>query len=627
MENNKFLGSSDGYGGDGWGSLVTEDENEEEDSSDDGEFIPPYVAHALEKDGREARIKRKLEDSKGGKSYEQRREETEQRLGRAGFSRLNPSEQKAIEAGLQDYLDEQVNSSLSKEILLPEQVFTRLPSLFEFLNETIDDIPDVVSKYEQITDKKEQLKFLLKTSLADKVRLFCSGNFDYSNYDNFMCSLQFQQKIINGTAEVWKKEYDKHKGKYVDVREYLNPSSANSEGILLGLNRAALKAAMIGTPEYGAYKMALDIRRDSGKEIPPDFPRISGSRSKIKDSSIGPWEAIIDEYNKIADRVARRNPSLDEEDLEHKSVREAARIFAKSMEYNRFPNSSYESPFHVAVAWAQLGDAVQKQVQRLRQEDRGLDLNDIGRFIGKSGMNQTRASYEREKHYLEKTLAIFDKKRDLLNNLPDFVRNLNFKEYKRDIESQIERIEYKYRFATDMPELEENTISLAMKNKEAELAPLKYKLNIFKECENKPGILSNFITQWERERILKKKEYLNDTALPDVATLNQQEIQKLENWQEKETTRVNHKYDKLISKTRSEERKAEYERRREGELKALFLDCSKRREYFKHRTLEQLCSDIESRIKIISGRIEKRKSIAEKAIDLHLALMPRYDED
>lgn len=347
-----------------------------------------------------------------------------------------------------------------------------------------------------------------------------------------MHRLQFQQDFINGTAKVWTQERDGHKGEYIDVQRLLDSSDANRDDILLGLNRASLRSAMIGTPEYGAYKMAMDIMRDRDWSMTPDFPEISGYWSGITNASIGSWETIIDEYDAIASKVARRNPDMDEESLEHITVRKVARIFADSMEYNdtsRGPESPYVSSFHESVAWTQLGYGVQRQLRGMRQRIMTSDLHNIERFIGKSGYPYKRGSFESE--------------RSRLSN----------------------RVEYIDGLSDD-----------------------------------------------------GKQEFL--------AKENAFEIKKQEEWREKEVERIKHKYEKLISKTRNEERRATYASRQEEEIQRVMADTSGRIEYFEGRTLDGLFSDINERRELLSRRIEKRKSLAEKAIELHFKLCNGHEE-
>lgn len=362
-----------------WGSLT----------DDKSESIAAFAAHALQKTKARERIEQEQKHPEPETLYEQQHKRAEQDLSH-------------VDALMPDIYDKATDSSY-EQILSPEQVFEKFSGLFAFLGEDIKGDPNVIEKYQQISDKKDQLRFILLSSLSDKVRLFCSESFGHPNYDNFMHKLQFQQDFINGTARAWRQEWDERKGEYIDVQRTLDSSDADRYSILLGLNRASLRSAMIGTPEYGAYKMAMDIVEDRDWSITSDFPEISGYWSGITNTSIGSWKTIIDEYGTIADKVARRNPDIDEENLEHITVRKAARIFADSMEYNdasRGPKSPYVSSFHESVAWAQLGYGVQRQLRGMRQRIMNSDLHNIGRFIGKSGCSQKCSSFKSERSRL-----------------------------------------------------------------------------------------------------------------------------------------------------------------------------------------------------------------------------------
>lgn len=485
-----------------WGSLT------------DGksESIAAFAAHALQKTKARERIEQEQKHSEPETPYEQQHKRAEQDLSH-------------VDALMPDVYDKATDSSY-EQILSPEQVFKKFNGLFAFLGEDIEGDPNVIEKYQQISDKKDQLRFILLSSLSDKVRLFCSESFGHPNYDNFMHRLQFQQDFINGTARAWRQEWDERKGEHIDVQRSLDSSDADRDNILLGLNRASLRSAMIGTPEYGAYKMAMDIVEDRDWSITSDFPEISGYWSGITNTNIGSWKTIIDEYGTIADKVARRNPDIDEENLEHITVRKAARIFADSMEYNdatRGPKSPYVSSFHESVAWAQLGYGVQRQLRGMRQRIMNSNLHNIDRFIGKSGCSQKCSSFKSE--------------RSRLGNRVKYINGLS-----------------------------------------------------------EDG----------------KQEFL--------AKENAFEIKKQEEWRKEEVERIKHKYEKLISKTRNEERRATYASRQEEEIQRVVADTSERIEYFESRALDGLFSDINERRELLSHRIEKRKSLAEKAIELHFKL-------
>lgn len=485
-----------------WGSLT----------DDKSESIAAFAAHALQKTKARERIEQEQKHSEPETPYEQQHKRAEQDLSH-------------VDALMPDIYDKAADSSY-EQILSPEQVFEKFNGLFAFLGEDIKGDPNVIEKYQQISDKKDQLRFILLSSLSDKVRLFCSESFGHPNYDNFMHRLQFQQDFINGTARAWRQEWDERKGEYIDVQRSLDSSDADRDNILLGLNRASLRSAMIGTPEYGAYKMAMDIVEDRDWSITSDFPEISGYWSGITNTNIGSWKTIIDEYGTIADKVARRNPDIDEENLEYITVRKAARIFADSMEYNdatRGPKSPYVSSFHESVAWAQLGYGVQRQLRGMRQRIMNSNLHNIDRFIGKSGCSQKCSSFKSE--------------RSRLGNRVKYINGLS-----------------------------------------------------------EDG----------------KQEFL--------AKENAFEIKKQEEWRKEEVERIKHKYEKLISKTRNEERRATYASRQEEEIQRVVADTSERIEYFESRALDGLFSDINERRELLSHRIEKRKSLAEKAIELHFKL-------
>lgn len=485
-----------------WGSLT----------DDKSESIAAFAAHALQKTKARERIEQEQKHSEPETPYEQQHKRAEQDLSH-------------VDAPMPDTYDKATDSSY-EQILSPEQVFEKFNGLFAFLGEDIKGDPNVIEKYQQISDKKDQLRFILLSSLSDKVRLFCSESFGHPNYDNFMHRLQFQQDFINGTARAWRQEWDERKGGYIDVQRTLDSSDADRDNILLGLNRASLRSAMIGTPEYGAYKMAMDIVEDRDWSITSDFPEISGYWSGITNTNIGSWKTIIDEYGTIADKVARRNPDIDEENLEYITVRKAARIFADSMEYNdasRGPKSPYVSSFHESVAWAQLGYGVQRQLRGMRQRIMNSNLHNIDRFIGKSGCSQKCSSFKSE--------------RSRLGNRVKYINGLS-----------------------------------------------------------EDG----------------KQEFL--------AKENAFEIKKQEEWRKEEVERIKHKYEKLISKTRNEERRATYASRQEEEIQRVVADTSERIEYFESRALDGLFSDINERRELLSHRIEKRKSLAEKAIELHFKL-------
>lgn len=209
---------------------------------------------------------------------------------------------------------------------------------------------------------------------------------------------------------------------------------AQPDAIRTGLWRDVVYASMIGTPELGALTMAGRYLRDKAsreEEKEPDdrnqdiilgagnLPVVRGYHSGIFPPALerryehyadGTYTLLPPElvgrvgdafpelaqtYGQVRARISKKNPELADEWVEHRAVRELARIITKSTEYDD-PHRSEQSPYHSGfaerLAWAQLGEQAQRQFRGMRRKLRGVDLHNIGRFIGKSGDNP----YEKE---------------------------------------------------------------------------------------------------------------------------------------------------------------------------------------------------------------------------------------
>ncbi len=240
---------------------------------------------------------------------------------------------------------------------------------------------------------------------------------------------EYAEIIISGIPVVGEKLQG---GKY--IRETTGYQPAKAEDIRTGLWRDVVFASMIGTPELGALTIARNhmrhVAQGGGKEARAahadtrNLPKIRGYHSYIFpsrmeqrwkyedgenrelspesiDGEIGyAFPELAKTYTQILRRVERKSPELDESELEHRSVRELARLIEKSTEYNlpeRGEGSPYRSDFAEQLAWAQLGEQAQRQLRGMRQKIKGVELHNIGRFIGKSGDNP----YEKEWRRIE----------------------------------------------------------------------------------------------------------------------------------------------------------------------------------------------------------------------------------
>ena len=395
-------------------------------------------------------------------------------------------------------------------------------ALFNYLGESTEYDPDIETKFEQITDKKEQLSFLLTSPLADKVRILCGQSFGSLNSDSFANQLEFQQNLIDVDRQMLM-EYNSRQEETTQEqgrRRRRWHIDNDSEGLLAGINRGALRAAMLGTPEYGAYKLTVKIAEESGKLIPWSFPAVKGEASGVfvdrfmhnkREGIIGDWNVIIDEYQKIANRFEKEHPELSGDELEHETVKKATQIYLKAMEL--------EKAFPTAVAWAQLGKRAQ---ERLVNASAYFDIRGIGRFIGKSGFSWRQRGLELGKERIEEEL------------------------------SQIRNVD-----------------------------------------------------DAEKEEILAEK--------------NKHDVDKLKKRYDKKIASIDRRYNREITRTRDESRRQEYERRKESEkwkATEIFNDDA---DYYKNRTVDDLTIDLQNELRDIEEKLNKRKSIAEKTIDLAFA--------
>lgn len=295
---------------------------------------------------------------------------------------------------------------------------------------------------------KKQLEFILSSSLSDKVRLFCSGFFDYPNYDNFMQRLESQQEFIKGQSG--------------QVRE------DSGDDILLGLNRAALYAAMIGSPELASVKIAT---AKVNNELPYDkvvreVVCLHGHGSGIYGyewggNDIGQWADLCDEYKIAFDKISQKYKDESSGQKEHRAVRELANWLTGAFDYNgqiQSINSSYNTNLKEAVIVGQLSRDVRRQFGGMRSK-LGSDLHNIKRFIGRSGHSQKRAFMEFERSRLNDRLRYISSLSD--EGKQEFLEKENafeIKKQKQWREKEIARIKHKYKKIIDKTRSEERRV-------------------------------------------------------------------------------------------------------------------------------------------------------------------------
>ena len=517
-----------------------------------------------------------------------------------------------------------------------KQIGEGVDTVFAFLGEGLKQPNrEAVERYYSTTDPKTRLKILAKSSTKDQWAILSDSRAPYAQLDNFNRAMCFQRDILSGKATARNADGYWHYGENTYLagqKPIRDMEEIMPDRMKAGLTRAAMRAAMIGTPEYGAYKMAQLIleTKNEGKDyydddytpMHPDFPVISGVHSGIDSNDwryggernpIGGWKPIIDEYAKIRDSIAHQNPDATPEEIEHKAVRRAAHLYVEAGNYpHRGLASPYTSSFSEAVAWAQLGEGAKRQFAGMREKICGIDLHNIERFIGKSGDSEKLRSYRREKHFLEEEL---ERVKDDIHTGAKKVAELQhallqpgeLDRRAQRLQDSLDRLDEKYAW-TESPDADPEAVSRAVRGKESERTRFEAELQ---EIQTNPMRYRSRLINRSKEENMRHSAFLDE--------LNQREVTKQDTYQERETTRINHKYDKLIAKTRSPERRATYEDWRQQELLGLQTDCDKKRNYYSTRILGDAQRDIQKRLKLVDSRIAKRKSLAEKAVDLYFA--------
>lgn len=421
-----------------------------------------------------------------------------------------------------------------------------------------------IKQFNETEDSIKRLELLRTMSLGDAVECIRDFSESEGSYRYLANRLDFYQKFIMGKATKRQTEsvWDDKKREHVQVeKEYpIDASNASPETIRLGLWRDMLYAAMQGTPEMGAIKVATK-RINRGLE--QKAAKSSGQATKIKsavelfgyysgihEGSLGQYADLGDLYKKCLAQVRRRyeKENLTDEQLEHKAVLSMARKLEGAYEYNGIvivSGSPYSAGFKEAVAAGQLGHNVMRQMRGMRNKIQDTNFEHIERFIGKSGDNR----YAPEKKRLDTSIGAI-------------------KEY----------------------------LGVAVSEK-------------------------NYT--WGEQKLVGR-----EAAQGYAEQENGFALYKQQRWLERETDKLNHKFEKSkveIEKANlpAEERDLQLQsatERHENAMAALQADYETETARLKVRTPEELLADLEQRQSVVNGRFEKRKSLAQKALDLHFKI-------
>lgn len=434
--------------------------------------------------------------------------------------------------------------------------------LFSYLegDKRISD-QEKIKQFSETHDGIERLEILHSISLADAVACVRDYAELDGSYKYLAGRLDFYQKLIQGkaTRRQTESEYDSKKGEYVNVeKEYpIDASSANPETIRVGLLRDIEFASMKGTPELAVFQITEKRLKNKNTRNKHLLPALKGFDSGIGVGS-GRWltrylwlnlensddraqserigygytflRKTFEESRALISQRHKGEP-LSEEVLEHRAVIQAANWLEEAMNYNdplRPLGSPYMGSVQESIAWARLGDPnIKKQIRGMRVKIQESDLRNIGRFIGKSGVNRYDGEHKR------------------LFGQIKFLR-----------------------------EGDEST-KQEFTAKENNFAVQKQERWLARETEK--------VNRWFEKSKVKITEY-------DIPDSERQEI----------LDSVQHRYEEKIA-----------------EINA---DYKEQVDRLSKRSPDELLVDLQGRQQIVDKRFEKRKSLAQKALDLHFAL-------
>jgi hypothetical protein len=427
-----------------------------------------------------------------------------------------------------------------------------------------------IEKFGNTKNSIERLQLLSNMSASEAAQCIYEFGLNGGAYYYLSQRLDFYQKLIQGKAvkRYHTQKWDSKKNEYVDVveEEPIDASYISSDNIRLGLWRDTLYAAMQGTPEMGAIKVAT--RRINRKlEEKAENSGSSGQSTKIKSVVelfgyySGIWQGSIGQYSDLGNLYKQcfvqaqrwhQEEKITDEQLEHIAVRLMAKKLEGAYEYSGVINTSdspYNPGFKEAITVGQLGHDVMRQMRGMRNKIQETNFRNVERFIGKSGNNR----YGFEKKRLNNDVKALD----------DFIQD--------------------------------------NKGYDAFYWQVKNDDGTKKQIKGKEAV--DLMTQQK----------------------NSEAIQRAKWWFEKEAAKINKWFEKSNLKIAEydiseEERMSIYasvQERYNNKLADLQSEYQREVARLENRTPEELLEMLKERQDIVNKRFEKRKSLAQKALDLH----------
>ena len=435
----------------------------------------------------------------------------------------------------------------------------RFKRLFSYLEgEKISVDKEKIEDFKNTEDDIERLELLRRMNTAEVVQAL-----------NEAAHTEGAKKYLAGRLDFYQKLIDS--------------SGVTPETVRLGLLRDMMYASMHGTPELASVKIATkwanEDRKDGDKKI-RNLVELFGYYSGIHEKSIGQWEDLSELYKKCLEKIKKQNEQLNLCDglLEHEAVLLMARRLKDAYDWGGLINTSespYNPGFKEAVAVGQLGDPkIKAQLRGMRFKIQETDLHNIERFIGKSGPNK----YEREHRRLHWQIENFDK---LVAGDESVFQ-----------QPHLHELAYKFNDLWNRRDKDEVT--------QEEFDTQESELDQWFE-ENKTNFLereNSFMQERQTNWFTHEKERLEQRFEKDKTQIKQRDLPDEE--RELQLSNLQAHFEQDI---------AELEEQHRQKL-----------EYFQNRTAEQLLSDLKERQEVVEEHYEKRKNLAQKALDLHFQI-------
>lgn len=497
------------------------------------------------------------------------------------------SEKEAIEFGLKEYAEE-------KESMAESHRFERFLDYLDGKERHPDQ--EKIEQFRSMHDSIERLELLREMNAIDALECIEKYSPSERPWSYLTNRLDFYQKLFQGKAvrRYRAQEWDGKKGEYVEVtrERSIDASGVTPETIRLGLLRDMMYASMQGTPEMAGVKIATQrVNEKSGddKKI-KSVVELFGYYSGIDEGSIGQWADLRNLYKGCSEEVQRRSKQeeLDDKQLEHEAVLLMARRLEDAFNWGGIINtcaSPYNPGFREAVTVGRLGDErIKAQLWGMRSKIQETNLQNIERFIGKSGPNKYASELNRLNWQIKNfdALVVGDESVFQQPHLREYAHKLN------DLKNNLEKGE----ITQEKFDAQESELNQWFEDNKTN----------FLERENQ--FMQQRQTNWfthERERLTQKFE---------KAKVQVEQVQ--------------------LPIEEKELRLSSLQERFEQDIADLEQEHQEKLDYFQNRTAEQLRENLKERQEVVEERYEKRKSLAQKTLDLHFQFNHKkheYPED